>query len=113
MSATPQPSQASSLAAVAILSLALGYWIGVGRSLGVSRPSEGLGAQDESKAASAPVVNEEKASDSKASTQVEEDDDGESESESEDDDGPVAGLDSIKPSFMEECKMVNRFRVRT
>jgi hypothetical protein len=104
----PLPSQTNSLLAVAILSLALGYWIGVGRSLGVTRGRGAAEAEEKSDAAAAPAVvpavSEKKEEEENPKTVEEEE---EEDSSDEDEDGPIAGLETIKPGFMEECKMVS------
>lgn len=79
---------ASSYAGLAILSLTLGYWIGVGSNLGISRGSDDEDGDD------APLPAPEK--------------DKNSESEEDDDEDAAADGDlrNVQAAGLEECKLV-------
>ena len=79
-------SSAATYLAVAVTSLAVGYWIGVGSTLPITRGSAGPGAPEDS-------------DDAPGS------DDGE-DSESE---AGGEGLDQVKAGAFEECKMVSHW----
>ncbi|CED85025.1 Uncharacterized conserved protein [Phaffia rhodozyma] len=115
-------AQTSSIVATALLSLTLGYWIGVGNSLsfqrdrsvssapendevvGSAKPKEGTtpssNDEDESKLRQVTIEQEEEIVES------DDEEDDESEDESEDEDRPLEGLNTVQAGFMEECKMV-------